>query len=575
MKIEFKYNRFTQNCRVRIDGKPVSVHSAFAAYDGSLFFSWFENLPELCRKEAGGDYQFRFWGSPLETMMLKQIFAQDPHCISFSAKEEYITLQDRMRWARELIPFMKNPPKAKLCIDSVNAQENAKALQSYVRPFTGGSVEVVCDSRNPDIVFAGDQKRVSELSHATKPVCLVIHADGRPGYISGKGSCHVFHADLNKVEEFLNCWMDEEILCSLLQEFENISLSTDDRLLLRKQKMLTKMKPFIELCVSSDRLTMSETGSWSVIRLPENHPCTVQSETPEVLRISDGGKLIPVKEGNGCISVTSTLIRSLKCEKHLEVSDVRRIKDITLYKPTSQIFKGQQFSVAMSFAPAEAVNQNQIRWSVSPAGILQIDRTDQKAGHFTALAEGRCTIQASVNNVSASVTVDILPAAKTIKLSANDLKLKPGQKGMTLTHTVEPANAPAKVIYDFSNPAVADVSKNGQVNAYAEGTCIVSATLLDANGCAVDEDRCLITVLPLKEVYTPTLWDAALLIALLGIFVARREVTAATFTGISVAAAVYGAFKAKKGWPLWIYGALAMISAGVLVLRMNLAGQIV
>ena len=570
MNIEFTYNRFDHRSTVKLNGNPVGEYSSFARCQNQPFFGWFENLPHFCRTEANEQYRFTFKGSRLETMMLETLFTNDPQCVSFTSQNEYISLDDRMKWVRDLRPYLQKAPSACLRIDSKNPEKNAASIRCFLNPFTAESVKVICDSMNPDVVFAKDRTRETELSRSSKPVCLLIKSSGEIRYVSSSGNCHVFEGDFKNIKTFLNTWMEETVYCGLFSEIQKIPLNANDKVLRKKQKMLNSDMPFLKMMIPTVKLEMSEKGSWSVIRLPENHPCTVETENGSVIRLSENSRLTPVGEGRTRITVRSKLIPSLFDSREVSVYRYYRVTHLSLSRPSGAVIKGQQFSLRLSYSPSNAMNTDQIRWNVSPAGSLRILNTDKKQGVFSALKAGRCKISVSAGNVSESIEIDVRPAPEHIRLNENDLKLKLGQTGIFLKHDVQPYGAAgARVLYDFSDPSVLSLnSSTGELITKSEGNCTVTATLMDIGGSAVDEDRCIVTVLPPKDVYTPELYDAAALIALLCMIFPGSDPLMYTSAFISAAAAVYGAFKAKQRWQYWLYGAIVLITAIILGLKL-------
>ena len=572
MRIDIVFDRFRNKNTVKLGGNPVGEYSVFSRCDGKPFFSWFRNIPEYCRAEANETYNVVFRGGKLEAMMLEAVLKEDSQCRGFTYEKELISVENRMSWIRDLAPYLKTDIKKTIRIDGPNADKNAAAVRSFITPFTGGLLRVSSDSLSPDIVFAKDRSREPALSGSDKPVCLLVSSSGKIRYISISGSCHVFSGSLNNIEDFLNQWLEETVYNDLFRLAEKSDLNSGNTLLKKKQSMLCAYQPYVELQLSSSKIEMSETAQWNVIRLPENHPCTVETDRDDIIRLDEKSVLKPLKPGKANITVFSKIVPSLRDSREITVYRFYPVTGLTLSRPAGQIVKNQKVTISLKYAPSNAMNTSDIRWSVSPADILKPISTNARQGNFTAVKDGHCTVSVKAGHVTDQIAIDVMPSPEKIRLSTDDLKLKQGEQGVYLKYTILPANAVGgSVDYSFSNPSVAKVDqRTGEVIAYNEGICTVTATLMDSNGYAVEEDRCTITVLPPKDIYTPSLADAAALLGLLGVIVSGSNELIYLFEIIAVIASVWGVTHTKVRWQYYLYGAVIGISLSVMILKIYL-----
>ena len=560
MKIEFTYSRFDQSGSVKLNGRQAGEYSCFTRCFGQPFFSWFEHLPQYCRQEANEPYTFTYNGSALEAMILKKLFQEDSQCTAYSANEELIGIDSRMKWVRDLKPHLKNPVKRRVKITSAHAEKDAAAINAFLVPYTSATLEAVSDSRDPQIVFTKDTNLSGRYTSSSHPVCMLTNSSDT-GYVFTEGSCHVFKADFSRMEEFLNLWLDETVYPDLFCRIQSSSLDSSDSLLARKKDMLSADMPYLALQVSSAKIELSQTPAWSVIRLPENHPCTLKTDNEQVIRIG-ASSLIPVQEGTAHLSVSSLLIPSLKDTRKIEVYRYYAITDLTLFMQGSSVIKGQQFQVNLAYAPSNAMNTSAIRWQVSDPKAIRIVSASKNQGVFLADAPGTYSIYAQADNVRKSITVTVLPAAEKVKLSTNDLKLKQKEKNVFVKYSILPLNAAkAKVCFDVSDPSVISVdAQSGEVTAHREGMCVLSAVLFDHHGNAVHEDRCTVTVLPPKDVYSPSLSDVTALIAMMCMLVSANPEVMFPAALICISASVYACFKTSYRWQYWLYGSFIALS---------------
>ena len=83
----------------------------------------------------------------------------------------------------------------------------------------------------------------------------------------------------------------------------------------------------------------------------------------------------------------------------------------------------------------------------------------------------------------------------SISLTKTTLSLVVGEADVTLTYTIEPANATDNTVtWSSDNTAVATVDATGRVHAVAVGTAIITATANDDSGVKA---TCKVTVQPI------------------------------------------------------------------------------
>jgi uncharacterized protein YjdB len=170
---------------------------------------------------------------------------------------------------------------------------------------------------------------------------------------------------------------------------------------------------------------------------------------------------------------------------------------ITLNRQTAQLNAnaGETLPLVATVYPSNATNPS-VSWVSSNRKVATVNGS----GLVTALAAGKATITAYTNDGYYIATCAVTATGNTegpageqvtsVQVYPDALEMKPGELA-SLTATVLPATATNKSVeWTSSAPAIAEVTVNGHVFAYAVGTTTITATTVDGNHKAT----CLVTV---------------------------------------------------------------------------------
>lgn len=175
------------------------------------------------------------------------------------------------------------------------------------------------------------------------------------------------------------------------------------------------------------------------------------------------------------------------------------VTEITLDCNEKDILIGESFDITASYKP-ENVPDVTIVWSSSNASVANVTQS----GHVTGNGVGEAVITASVGDVSAKCTVNVLPIeAESVTLNKSELTLEVSDSER-LTATVGPVNTTDKTVtWSSSDDEVATVSSDGTVTAVSPGTAVVTATCGKASGtCKVTVTEMTGTRYKLGDTYT-------------------------------------------------------------------------
>ena len=158
------------------------------------------------------------------------------------------------------------------------------------------------------------------------------------------------------------------------------------------------------------------------------------------------------------------------------------VSGVTLSQSSVTLVEGETCQLNATVVPENATNGN-VTWNSTNAKVASVSN-----GTVTAISAGDAIISVTTEDggksASCKVTVKArIIAVESVSLDQTTLEMTVEDKA-TLTATVLPANATDKsVAWSSSDNSVATVS-NGQVEALAAGTAVITVTTTDGSKTA-------------------------------------------------------------------------------------------
>ena len=145
-------------------------------------------------------------------------------------------------------------------------------------------------------------------------------------------------------------------------------------------------------------------------------------------------------------------------------------ESITLPEATKNLYVNQTYTLNPTILPAGSYN---VTYTSSNTNVATVS----SMGVVTAKAAGTAVITARVNNLTATVTInvsDVLITGITLTATTKSLHVNDSFK---LVQQITPTNATEKYNVIISNPSMANYSSiNGKITAWLEGECDVTVT---------------------------------------------------------------------------------------------------
>ncbi|MBE6543729.1 MAG: hypothetical protein E7675_04960, partial [Ruminococcaceae bacterium] len=478
----------------------ISSQSQLRICSTDNFFNWYKELPTMLFSEVNDSYTLALRGSALEFLLLKAVFENArgceglthlPHRSSYSVETRFSWLCDIVIAVGGQLPKMprftiKGEGVTKSVVDGI-----LLSLPDFYKQYYS-------DGDCPVNIYICSNGMETGISPLTENDLAITSGTEMKAVI---GSLPIIYAPTKSFEDIIRSWLDGMIFCPYLvyaEAYYHKLINSSTRFdLSARVKMLTRQLPVVEL-TAPDRLELGLSDKYRVYEFPESDLVMSFSDRSVVEVSAD--HLKAQREGTTDI-VISSRGGDILCKKTLQVYTVNRVRSINLNAIISGVLMiGSSFTVHAVFIPHNAVNISNARWSVSNSSVL----LNNGGGSFTAISSGSCDITLTVDKVSESVSVNVVPSPTDIKLPS-EIRMKISSAPMGVNHSFVPRGSYApKTVYRVTDPSVAkwDVATNTIVPAN-EGTTFLEATVLDASGNTILTKHVPLTVMPHRPVVTP------------------------------------------------------------------------
>ena len=241
---------------------------------------------------------------------------------------------------------------------------------------------------------------------------------------------------------------------------------------------------------SNVSIEAEETVQLSATLVPEAYADEIEWATSDekIATVTEEGVVTAVSVGNAVITASC---RNVSATCDVEVLPIS-VKEITLDATTVSMYSPEEYQLTATVKPDNAADKTLI-WKSSDESVATVSET----GLISAHSVGSAIITAQNGNVTGSCVVVVLP--KHVTLDEKEITLEIGSTKQ-LTAIVLPENVVNKTItWESTNPAVAEVSENGEVTALTSGVAVITAT------CGEGSAFCVVTVPEVEDATTMTL----------------------------------------------------------------------
>ena len=229
-------------------------------------------------------------------------------------------------------------------------------------------------------------------------------------------------------------------------------------------------------------LEIGETRALEITKTPEDGKVTYETSDNKVATVSDG-KVTAIGPGTATISATCAGVTAT-CK--VEVKDY----EVTIDQGAVEIMVGSSETLTVTTKPADSP----VKWVSSDEEVAAVDGV----GKVTGISVGTAEITAVCGGVESAPCIVTISRYEVYIDKTLDLLIGGSS---TLKATTIPTNM--KVTWSSDKESVATVDSAGKVEAKAEGTANIYATIKTALGNEVKSEACKVTVRDLKVEITP------------------------------------------------------------------------
>ena len=200
----------------------------------------------------------------------------------------------------------------------------------------------------------------------------------------------------------------------------------------------------------------------------ENTTINWISTDNSIATVNKDGLVTAIKGGN--VTITGTLENGMKVSANVTVKTID-VSNLSFASDELDINIGKTSSQKLIINPIDATELDNLVWSSSDPSVATVDNN----GNVKAISKGSAIIKASIGNIEASYTVNVIEIPlKEIIIENTISKLQVGDKYQIFI-SKNPTNTTDEVTINYysSNPDVLTVDENGLVTAIKSGKATI------------------------------------------------------------------------------------------------------
>lgn len=260
------------------------------------------------------------------------------------------------------------------------------------------------------------------------------------------------------------------------------------------QTDLSVVVPVTGISLNKNETTIARgaTEQLTATVVPEGTGSTVawSSDNEEVATVDQNGLVTAVGKGTANITATAGG-QSASCKVTVNAP----LQGIQITGEQSTIKKGQTTQLSVIYEPEDTTDDATVTWSSDNEDVATVDQT----GLVKAVADGTANIKAKVGTLEATYAITV----QEVKLNSIAIKdattiHRGGTETLEVTYDPENTTDDKTVVWESSDPTVANVDGSGTVTAVGIGSAKITAKVGNHT------DVCVVTVdAPLESIDVP------------------------------------------------------------------------
>ena len=442
VNIEIINNPYSQNFRVLIDGKKISIYSNLEKYMREPFYYWCDKILDSLYEECNYEnFSLHFISRKEELKVMEKIAIDYPHCIQYSSAlfENATPFIERMQQLNNIIKKVRTTGYHFYDKDVIFVLPDS--LKKYEKDLSELEVKNSFCRINSKVTFINNLKSVGD----NDIIFYIIYKNKsnlkfniEKGFVIEIGDENCFK---QKIAEVFFYETKEENLfetifeCLLLAPLLNIFKSCIDTLSAEiKEKYIEKIEELQSIefkIIPVFEKTLIEVGRSSSIKFLTNYDgMKIDSSKLEFSYSKKGiircnGLLVEgLNVGNSTLYIYREGAKIPCASVDYTVIKRNRIEELIILEKCIDVGEGDTVKLDVQFTPVDADNIESIEWQSDNEKIAKIDNN----GILLGVLSGSCNIRCCAEQVSTNCRCIVRPHLKDICTEFDSLQMIYGQE---------------------------------------------------------------------------------------------------------------------------------------------------
>ena len=475
--LKIKLNPYKDINIASLDDKPLSPYSELNNYLKEPILKWADKLLDSAEREINDDYKLIVIGDAFEKEFIKDLQNDFDSCKEFDTSDYQISysVSERYRMLTQI---------ADKYGVSYSLDEYKMPVYTDVQLSLDEAFVVSAPLENASLYVTEDAGMVQKLLLKNGP-CIVIKVSNQSKVSNFGEMKYLWEVEQDKAKNVIDIIVDRFVkvpfivnLASKLKSYDGINSGED----IEKVELATEIDSFISIA-DIDLLEVGSTTSLEIKTIPEGGDVSnirVISSNENIVKV-DGINLLAVNAGNAYLDIYRGAENIPFARKNVSTFKDNSVQKIELSVSDKKMGIDRIQKAIIAVFPEDAEDAKQVKWSVNNSSIATVD----SEGNIKALKDGKVTITASTEKVSANIEIEVLPNISNIKSSVSNSHLYVGQTE-PISVSYEPSNCfDASYEWKTSDKSVAIVETMDDgstiIRATGIGECVLTCEAKEGN----------------------------------------------------------------------------------------------
>ena len=525
---------------ITLNQQAVSTQSQLQVCSAHNFFDWFNNLPNMFFSEVNDNYSVTVESITLQYELLRIVFSTVNECQSLNhiKKELTYSVEQRFAWLSEVSSKTCSSLPEVPCFSILSTKGPLSFTRTVIESMPAFYRKFWKVNANRVNIWLAAKDGLTSIPDDTITDYDIILCEDVQGKRNQTHSVPILYIEKSAWATIIKEWADQMIFIPYLIHCQEIikqhkkasSFEIDSRV-----QMLTRDEPYV-LFSLPQRVEVGTTCPIRINEFPPSSLCLKTSDPNCIVQQKD--HLLAKQPGRAVVSLVSEKGSVLQ-RNNVEVFSVIRVTSINLKSGKGNtLLLGDSFSIQATCLPQGAENLAKAVWTVSPDHILK----NQGNGCFSTCSPGKCTVSLTIESVSQSIQLNVVPLCRDIQLPS-EIKVKAKAAPYRVSASLLPTGSACREIRcSVADKKIAQWDSNiKSLVPLSEGSTSLEAVAIGPLGNVLFVKSCPVTILPEKDIINPpTLVTLAICCAILSLLTSNSVFGHVTLLACGVLGSITG-----------------------------------